>query len=384
MRKIKALLTNILVLVVVVMLIFLAVEISFKIFYPQLTTLRAEKVAPKVFEDSDYTAWKLKPNTSDRIISSIGKEYNVPITINSDGLRDDEITEEELETKFIIGAIGDSFTMGAGVNLEDTYHQKLEGLLNKNSDNFRVINMGRADGGISPDGQYLYLKEKGIDKFNPKIIILGFYSGNDITDIGRKTVWLSTDENGFPTNITTTYTYIDEEGRYRRRYDISTENRSIFYKLNRFMSLWSNSYMFLKRFYIGSVIVKPDPDHVYVHPTNYLEKLEIAKNMLSGMDKMLEENNATLVIVLIPAQLQIDDRAWKGYEKYFGENAYRFNPQNEIMEFCNEKHIKCLDLLPDFIGKTELYFKIDGHWNEKGHEFGAIKLYEYLVKEGLV
>ena len=150
MRKIKALLTNILVLVVVVMLIFLAAEISFKIFYPQLTTLRAKKVAPKVFEDSDYTAWKLKPNTSDRIVSSIGKEYNVPITINSDGLRDDEITEEELETKFIIGAIGDSFTMGAGVNLEDTYHQKLEGLLNKNSDNFRVINMGRADGGISP------------------------------------------------------------------------------------------------------------------------------------------------------------------------------------------------------------------------------------------
>ena len=28
-------------------------------------------------------------------------------------------------------------------------------------------------------------------------------------------------------------------------------------------------------------------------------------------------------------------------------------------------------------------FKIDGHWNEKGHDLAAIKLYEYLINEGL-
>ena len=381
MRKIKALLINILILVIVSLLIFSIVEISLRVFYPQLTIERAEKISPKVFEDSDYTPWKLKPNTSDRLISGIGNEYNVLITINSYGLRDSEIYPEEIVTKTIIGVIGDSFTFGSGVESKDTYPKKLEKMLNLESEKFRVINMGRADGSLTTDVQYLYLKKKGLD-FNPKIIILGYFT-NDITDIKKKTIWLSTDEKGDPTNITTTWTYIDEEGRYRRNYNISTKDRSLFYKINRFMSDWSHLHMFLKLFYIGTFLNKPDPNHVYVHPEDYLKKFDISKRMLVEINKMLQANDATLVVMLIPAQVQVDAKAWKSYEKYYGENAYRFNPQNEIMEFCNEKNIKCLDLLPYFMEKSELYFKIDGHWNEKGHDLAAIKLYEYLINEGL-
>jgi len=243
--------------------------------------------------------------------------------------------------------------------------------------------MGRADGSITTDVEYLYLKKKGL-KFNPKIIILGYYIGNDITDIGQKTMWLSIDENGNPTNITTNYYYIDEENRLRRNYDISTENRSIFYKLNRFMSFWSHSYVLLKRFYIGSVLIKPALNHVYTYPQDYSEKFDISKKMLVEMDSLLRGNNVILVVMLIPSKVQVNDGDWKAYEKYFGENSYRFNPQNEILKFCTEKNINCLDLFQDYIGKPELYFKVDSHWNEKGHELAAVKLYEYLINEGLI
>lgn len=155
MRKIRNFTLNLTVLGIVMLLIFFSFEVSLRIFYPQLTTSRVEKISPQIFEDSDYTPWRLKPNSSSRIISGIGNEFNVPVHINSYGLRDDEILKDEIETKEVIGVIGDSFTFGSGVSLENTYHQKLEGLLNYESEDYRVIKRGRADGSLTTDVQYL-------------------------------------------------------------------------------------------------------------------------------------------------------------------------------------------------------------------------------------
>lgn len=160
MQKSKNLLINISFLLIVVLLTLFFLELSLRIFYPQPTTLRAEKISPQIFENSDYTPWKLKPNSSDRLISGTGNEYDVPVYINSEGLRDHEIDSDDINEKIVIGAIGDSFTYGLGVRLEDTYHKKLEGMLNEKPNKFRVINMGRADGSLTTDVQYLYLKKK--------------------------------------------------------------------------------------------------------------------------------------------------------------------------------------------------------------------------------
>ena len=53
------------------------------------------------------------------------------------------------------------------------------------------------------------------------------------------------------------------------------------------------------------------------------------------------------------------------------------------MQFCNENNLKCIDLLPHFMDKSDLYFAIDNHWNEKGHELAAMKLHEYLIEKEL-
>ena len=382
MRKTKNLMVNISVLIITLIMLFLILEASLRIFYPQLTTARAEEISPQIFEKSDYTPWKLKPNSSDRMISSTGKEYDVPVYINSDGLRDDEITNEEIKTKKIIGVIGDSFTFGYGVRLEDTYHQKLEKMINPKSEELRVINMGRADGSYTTDVQYLYLKEKGL-KFRPEIVVIGFYVGNDITDLSKQSIWLSTDANGNPTNITTTYTYIDEKNRYRRNYK-NLRAEGAFSKFNQFMSEWSHNYMFFKNLYISLFLTKPEPNHLSKYPNEYSANFATSKRLLDEINKMSRLKGTKLVVMLLPSPTQVDDIAWDGYTEFYGENADRFNPQNEIMDFCSEKNLKCLDLLPYFIGKPELYFRIDGHWNEKGHELTGEKLYEYLIEQGLI
>jgi lysophospholipase L1-like esterase len=103
----------------------------------------------------------------------------VEIRTNSLGLRaeKDYILPKPAHTKRIL-ALGDSITMGWGVEFKDTYASRLEALLNKgSSQRFEVINAGV--------GNYNSVCElAALKKFinlEPDLIILGFY----INDLER-------------------------------------------------------------------------------------------------------------------------------------------------------------------------------------------------------
>ena len=59
------------------------------------------------------------------------RSYSIdaPVSINSAGLRDDEIPREKPDGEFRILALGDSFTFALGVRLEDIWAQQLERIL---------------------------------------------------------------------------------------------------------------------------------------------------------------------------------------------------------------------------------------------------------------
>src|SRR3989344_7768918 len=102
-------------------------------------------------------------------------EFNAVAKISSQGIRNELVTVPKPEGVFRILAIGDSFTYGWGVNLEDSWPKVLENLLSKEK-RVEVINAGVY--GIDPDGaievcrRYNYLK--------PDLIILGLYSTDDL------------------------------------------------------------------------------------------------------------------------------------------------------------------------------------------------------------
>jgi lysophospholipase L1-like esterase len=109
--------------------------------------------------------WELIPGLTGK--GFLGKD----ITINSHGLRDRERSWAKGQEYRILG-LGDSFTFGCGVALEDTYLKQLEKFFKNEGKNIDGINAGVI--GYNLFQSLLYLKLKGI-KYQPDLIIYFFY-----------------------------------------------------------------------------------------------------------------------------------------------------------------------------------------------------------------
>ena len=102
---------------------------------------------------------------------------------------------------------------------------------------------------------------------------------------------------------------------------------------------------------------------------------------------LCREIEASLVVVIVPTKEQA---SWKfAGPLLVKENFIDIDEPNRVMEeFCKTHGIPCLNLTSPFREKTEtgvqLYFREDGHWNEKGHELGADLIYKFLVSKKII
>jgi hypothetical protein len=116
----------------------------------------------------------------------VGREWIKKYAVNNKhGFRDKNYSFKKPKDVFRILIFGDSFTFGHGIKrLEDTYHKKLEMLLNQNlsKKKFEVLSMVRYDGG-STDTQLYELFERGF-KYDPDLVIIGYYH-NDLPIISN-------------------------------------------------------------------------------------------------------------------------------------------------------------------------------------------------------
>ncbi len=101
---------------------------------------------------------------------------------NSAGMRDREYSVAKAPGVFRVAVIGDSFTMGSGVAIEDVYHSRLERRLNADLDapEFEFLNFGV--GGYGLRDYVAVLAQKAL-RYDPDLILLGI-TRNDQTPIG--------------------------------------------------------------------------------------------------------------------------------------------------------------------------------------------------------
>ena len=132
--------------------------------------------------------WALQPNTT--YLYKI-PERTVSVTYNSEGWRDLEHEEEKPEGVFRILVLGDSFMEANSVNLEDTFHRRVEELALTTGKNVEVISMGVA--GYGTLQEYLVFQDIG-HLYDPDLVLVGFYDGNDLINNSLELASILTEE----------------------------------------------------------------------------------------------------------------------------------------------------------------------------------------------
>lgn len=108
-----------------------------------------------------------------------GEYYNL-ITLNNYGLHDSDLMMEKPRDTFRILILGDSFPQGWQVKLEQGFPWLMENELNSiASRKIEVINMGVDTYGT--DRELLLFAALGW-RFQPDLVLLSFYTGNDVKD----------------------------------------------------------------------------------------------------------------------------------------------------------------------------------------------------------
>lgn len=147
----------------------LALEVALRLVFPSGITQQNLIINYGQFANwQEFTGWAPRQNTA--YYSSIPDEFTAYIETNSHAIRDRETTYEKPDDVYRILFVGDSMTFGAQVELEETYHEVFERLVNEaSSQPIEVIGAGGQ--GWSNDQHLLYLRHVGC-QYEPDEVIL--------------------------------------------------------------------------------------------------------------------------------------------------------------------------------------------------------------------
>jgi len=114
------------------------------------------------------------PPLEDKSIEFVDFAYTA--STNSMGLRDAEMPPES-EHAIRIAAIGDSYTFGWGVELEDAWIKQLERMLRERGLDVEVVNIGQPGAGPIEFARHA---KAAVDQLNPDLILVSILQGNDL------------------------------------------------------------------------------------------------------------------------------------------------------------------------------------------------------------
>lgn len=95
---------------------------------------------------------------------------------NKYGMRDKSYELSKPQDVFRIAVVGDSYSMAAGVNEDQSFHSLVEKKFNKHGKKVEILNFGVSGYGMD---QYMTVLKDHLWKFEPDAIIIGFCSYND-------------------------------------------------------------------------------------------------------------------------------------------------------------------------------------------------------------
>ena len=255
-------------------------------------------------------------------------------------------------------SIGDSQTLGYEVDQEETFSAQLSSILQNDSVDNQVLNTGVT--GFGTAEELIFLENEGV-RYKPDCVILGFFQ-NDYEDNVRSNLF-SVKDNAL---ILQNRTYLP---------GVSIQEHIYNYWIVRWLSEHSYFYSFAFNtvwnfFKDASLIKASSASNEYAIGTNQKvgdDRIQLALKLLEKIYDVCKRNNATLIVVDIPAW-NIDSQATSSLDDALQSSKVRFY----------DYLIRSQDIIRN-IGANELHRKQgDHHITPATHKYIALECAKYI------
>ena len=257
-------------------------------------------------------------------------------TSNADGFRGPEI--ESVTSRSIL-FMGDSFTMGYGVNDGEEFPSLVRNAMKDNCQNpVNVINTGMAGNG---NGRWIKFLRSDAKHYNPSLIIFQVHGGDYSDNLQERLFELSTD---------------------RDLHELSIPAQRVRRMLQRILDSPYLSYSYL------AGLAKQV--QWYIHHSNLDKNIE---GLPMNTNRELSENQ--LLIRMMEEVLTIcKNEQWSVLFLLSDIPSERMADLSKLLEIHQVPKI----VIPDKLARPELYFRVDLHWNTYGHKYVAEQLFKEI------
>jgi acetyltransferase AlgX (SGNH hydrolase-like protein) len=355
--------------------------------------------------------WALQPNTTYQYETPEGI---VSVTYSSEGWRDLEHHVEKPDEVFRILVLGDSFMEANSVQLEESFHRQVEEFALAAGKKVEVINMGVA--GYGTLQEYLVFEHIG-HLYNPDLVLVGFYDGNDLINNSFELASILTEEgqaaNARPfldmnQSAHWTITPVDFEGSQRNyakhKYSLEANRNKLTQKSVLLRLLTAGIARISNR--ESSKSQESQPESVdknrrelalmgvnyCVEPAEYSQAWGATKRIFARFKEEVEAHGGRLVVFTVPALEEVSLEYMKAVTAnvaYPEKLCLEETPgQARLTGLLTELDIEQISLLPAFRrvmreDGINLY-QSDLHWNPKGHALAAESVVSELIRRGFL
>jgi hypothetical protein len=362
------------VVLTAIMLSLLLLEFAIRIY--QTTRAGVASTPP-----SESSAVRLHIETTEPYLYGLNPEHS---DISSQGTRDDEVAIPKPKGTFRILVLGDSIPYGSRTARDATFANRLESILRQRLGKVEVVNAGVM--GYTAYNELHYYLTRGRE-FEPDIVIVAFCM-NDV--VNPRIHWGDAPNVTIPDEAIPNLVYDRnhilpamqkaKEARARASERTPLLERSELYKaVQPAVERLSKSLWLGPMGRVPTYITGEDSISITVLLERSSPESQWLTSIYDELDRTVRADGARLVVAIFPLAYQLD----KGYP---------FFPQKMLAEFCTEKSIECLDLLPVFsrypkesifLLNKEVFHDV-WHLTDYGHQVTADEFARFMTEKGLL
>lgn len=317
------------------------------------------------------------------------KDFSYIQRNNELGLRGAEVSREKPASTYRIITLGDSFTMGKGVEDTQTFSYRLQELLanrleqcDSTFERIEVLN-GGVDS-YAPILAHLYLSGE-LSSFDPDLVIFSLDNSDLIQEAAYRSVAVQ-DESGAIVAVPGKQAKTSISMRFRHW----VENNLY---ITRLVLFYTNKWMGHKDLSVEGVVSRAHAEIVaHTLAGDQIDRRQQWSdifNSIARMDQLASDQSFDFVMAVYPWPHQVSDELWNpGRNTFLDEDDVAREAYDDmLLAMASEAGITAMSAYNAFerySGPEKLYFDNDMHFTVHGHELMSSELARWLDENGYV